>query len=94
MASTNCCCQTITCCPPQMLGDYVAQAAADADFEVGDCCPQTPTCCPEPMLDSYVASRASDADCETWYILTEFTEIINAENSDRLTQERGNGNPA
>lgn len=55
-----------------------------------DCCCQTINCCPVQMLESYVSSRATDADCETWYILTELSEIINAENSDRLTQEEGN----
>ena len=54
------------------------------------CCCQTITCCPPGFVDDYVASRATDADCETWYILTEFSEIIAAENSDRLTQEEGN----
>jgi len=85
-----CCCQTIICCPPALLGDYVAQSANDADFEPGACCPQTTTCCPPGFVDDYVASRATAATCETWYILTEFSEIITAENSDRLTQEEGN----
>lgn len=52
-----------------------------------ECCCQTITCCPPGLLEDYVSSRANDADCETFYILTEFDEIIAAENSDRLRQE-------
>lgn len=52
------------------------------------CC-QRITCCPDNLLESYISILASAAQCESWYILTEQgdSEIINAENTDRLEQE-------
>jgi hypothetical protein len=54
------------------------------------CCCQVIICCPAQLLEDYVSARATDADCESWYILTEYDEIILAENTDKLRQETAN----